>query len=813
MRSLIIFCFIIIFGRDFVLGQGFNGFMSHGDLFGRNYFIENKGQFKSFERDRRGLIYAKFDGEAYDAFLDSTGIIIKLMFYEAEEKQFWKRDVEDEETPKHLVSQNIYFTWLNANDVINHIQGVDSSSFYYTYGDSSFNSFGFKKYLIKDIYSHVDLLYKQNELGDLGYELIVHPGADLSQIEFSYSGHHVNATLNENNTIQIKSDRFNLVEEGIKAFTKRGKAVGIRYVQTQKNTFSYSLTENFQFNEDLIIDPWLSNVSLPSLPTGNIVSVDRNKAYDIDYDYLGNVYILGGGGIGGNPGVYNDYFIAKYNDQGVKQWVFACDIPAIAWKMHNDKSNFICDRSTGELTIGQCDYSTGTRIIKINSLGNYNNYVTNAIPEFQEIWDFAGNCHNSAIWVLGGSTTSNLSYGSLVSTNTVNLFNFTGSSNLREDVVAGDFNSLGDLYVLMCSVHGPPVDKKIYKLNPYTNSIIWSKSTKTLNFIEYLNTVYQGYGHGNSYNALSANSKHVFYTDGVRVWAMSGYNGKHLADTTGQMVDTAYVPKFQGGIYASECDDVILGGVNKIAQYHFDSLAGFSLTKNYPIQLNSQACHVYDLKYDPIQNLIYACGDSFVCAISSTLNCPRDSVEFTIIVDCESGNINAHVMNTLIASEKFVFVWVDDFSGKVVRNFTGILPYDTLKNVITGHNYTLYVYFYYMGQCSTLGGFKSLYVPCVFKNVEPIYSSWDIPTAFSPNGDGNNDVFKLVYHNQNFTNPVLKIYNRWGECVFSTNNINTGWNGTYKGYDCEIGSYIWTFSYVNSNNEMESRNGHVTLLR
>jgi gliding motility-associated-like protein len=65
-----------------------------------------------------------------------------------------------------------------------------------------------------------------------------------------------------------------------------------------------------------------------------------------------------------------------------------------------------------------------------------------------------------------------------------------------------------------------------------------------------------------------------------------------------------------------------------------------------------------------------------------------------------------------------------------------------------------------------------------------------VPTAFTPNGDGLNDVFRVIglYRNINFH---MYIYNRWGGLIFESDNIDDGWDGTYKNGKCEPDTYAW----------------------
>jgi len=77
-----------------------------------------------------------------------------------------------------------------------------------------------------------------------------------------------------------------------------------------------------------------------------------------------------------------------------------------------------------------------------------------------------------------------------------------------------------------------------------------------------------------------------------------------------------------------------------------------------------------------------------------------------------------------------------------------------------------------------------------------------IPNAFSPNGDGLNDVFKPSGTEISNEGYSLFIYNRWGELVFHTTNLSQGWDGTFKGRKVEIGS---SFTYVVHYQNFEGR--------
>ena len=65
----------------------------------------------------------------------------------------------------------------------------------------------------------------------------------------------------------------------------------------------------------------------------------------------------------------------------------------------------------------------------------------------------------------------------------------------------------------------------------------------------------------------------------------------------------------------------------------------------------------------------------------------------------------------------------------------------------------------------------------------------DMPNAFSPNGDGINDTYHVKKY-QNITEFRALIFNRWGQCLYTWNEIDGSWDGTYKGRPVKDGVYF-----------------------
>lgn len=90
------------------------------------------------------------------------------------------------------------------------------------------------------------------------------------------------------------------------------------------------------------------------------------------------------------------------------------------------------------------------------------------------------------------------------------------------------------------------------------------------------------------------------------------------------------------------------------------------------------------------------------------------------------------------------------------------------------------------------------------------------PNAFSPNSDGVNDTFKALFPKTCTIvarDYVLKVYNRWGEVVFETTNIQEPWNGTFNNDKSQFGLYVWQATYTDALGNPRVKNGGVSLVR
>ena len=86
-----------------------------------------------------------------------------------------------------------------------------------------------------------------------------------------------------------------------------------------------------------------------------------------------------------------------------------------------------------------------------------------------------------------------------------------------------------------------------------------------------------------------------------------------------------------------------------------------------------------------------------------------------------------------------------------------------------------------------------------------------IPSLFSPNGDQINDYF--VIEGSCITKFNLRIFNRWGENVFQSQDQKHSWDGTFKGDPLNSGVFAYVFEYTDNTNTSHKVSGNITLIK
>ncbi|HOY31475.1 MAG TPA: gliding motility-associated C-terminal domain-containing protein [Bacteroidales bacterium] len=121
----------------------------------------------------------------------------------------------------------------------------------------------------------------------------------------------------------------------------------------------------------------------------------------------------------------------------------------------------------------------------------------------------------------------------------------------------------------------------------------------------------------------------------------------------------------------------------------------------------------------------------------------------------------------------------------------------------TGTYYPMLVVFNNYGCSDTISGQVT---------VEPntvIY----VPNAFTPNEDPLNSVFRAYGEGIDLSNFAMNIFDRWGRHVFTSYDMETGWDGTFNGTVCDQGVYVWHISYIDALLHHHTIKGIVVLIK
>jgi gliding motility-associated-like protein len=152
--------------------------------------------------------------------------------------------------------------------------------------------------------------------------------------------------------------------------------------------------------------------------------------------------------------------------------------------------------------------------------------------------------------------------------------------------------------------------------------------------------------------------------------------------------------------------------------------------------------------------------------------------------------------DTIIGASDFITLNAGN-PGAIIFWSTG----DTTQSILAASNNTYWVAVNQAGCVAYDTIFIDEYPPCVLA----------VPTAFSPNADGANDV--LFVRGQNFIEFELMIFNRWGEMIFTTKDSSVGWDGSYKGQLQAVDAYNYYLRGKCLDGSLTTSKGTVTLVR
>ena len=155
---------------------------------------------------------------------------------------------------------------------------------------------------------------------------------------------------------------------------------------------------------------------------------------------------------------------------------------------------------------------------------------------------------------------------------------------------------------------------------------------------------------------------------------------------------------------------------------------------------------------------------------------------------------NAEITFTNNSTDAITWIW--DFDDNTLDS----IEYEPTHVYSDTGNYTVELTVYNANGC-----FTNVYHQVIITPIENIY----IPTAFSPNGDGENDV---LYVRGYLNGMAFNIFDRWGKKVFEATNQSMGWDGTINNKPAMEGVYYW-YLVTTINGKKKTYTGDVSLMR
>ncbi len=589
---------------------------------------------------------------------------------------------------------------------------------------------------------------------------------------------------------------------------------------------------------------------------------DWDYGCSICTDYQDNIYITGYTHSSNFPtkelsGAYwqatnsgdHDIFILKFNSQGVRQWATYYGGANI------DCAYSICSDSYNNIYVTGRTNSTDFPIQQLSGAYNQCSLAGNGFPYFNDLFILKFNMQGQRLWASYYGGNYDEMARSIVADNHDNVY-ITGSTesfNFPTQYLTGAYNQLSNIGLyeaFMLKFNSQGVRQWATYYTSYYGADIVADHQNAVYFIgrasDYPDIFTKDYGNAAYYDNSSNGSDDAFILKfifcNVQMPVTAICNRNHFCQNDNGNI-TLTASGGEGDIlkwYTGSCGQTLIGN-------------GLSLTIPSPIQTTT-----YYARWE-------SCDTSFSDCVSITVNVDTATTVKPEVAFCNRNNFCANDTGSIMLTAKGgrgnALKW---FTGKCGETYIGS---DTLTILSPVINTTYYVR--WENSCDTsactsvkvdvkslplvsLGsdgficegdsiainensGFSSylwqdgstnpnfvvshagLYWlrvnedgcynsdTILYSLCEPPLNIW-VPTAFTPNGDGRNDVFKIETINT-IKDFHMYIFNRWGQQVFETKDIVEGWDGNSMGKEATSGIYVWKITYTWEGNYKEYRNG------
>src|SRR6185437_13532998 len=582
MNKILLSLLIVVFAFTFSTEQTTKPEWSINP-FDHKVFIQNAGQFDELVKEKAVILYGAQLGDNLFAYFTTNGIIFRTIeFPRISPKNAKGEDPDKEMLPpvEHFLSAH----WEGSNPDVT-AEGQEERSDYYTYpvGKTTLVVNIFKKITYHHLYQGIDAEFTfPKDKSGFEYALIVHPGADLSQVKLKYKGTK-SIQVNKAGDIEIESEIGQIIDHAPVSSYQEGGLVASTY---KLNGTEESFNVSYDKSKTLVIDPWTwSNNPVLTL----------NKAYDLDYDNAGNIYVYGSS---------STWQLAKFSAAGAQLWTY--NATPISTGYFGD---FACIRPSGKCICTEGFNSTGMEAVEVSTAG-IQTAANRTAATLQEGWKIVWNPCDLEIAIGGGGWETSGVAGGWIDTNDVihqaNVLNQTASQT-GHDIALTCYDPDGThCYMATTQSAGDPGNYNNVMVQlpvPALTPPVYYAPT-AYGFAESNVAFYISGGTSNGFNGMVASFNWLYIYNGATL--------KRCVKNTGAVNTTVVVtatPQQWGGLAVDYCDNIYVGENTSVQVYN----SALAVTNTY-------ACTstVYGVMLGNGYTHLYACGNGFVCSMPLT---------------------------------------------------------------------------------------------------------------------------------------------------------------------------------------------------
>ncbi len=622
--------------------------------FSQKVFIENKGQCRADKKtvNASDVLFTAEIG--HQIYFTKSGYVCRMskledmkegdqekFFKSGEADEHKKKEEEENERPMKIVKEfYVNMEWVGANPAVE-IVVEEKVNEYWNFLDpkdstKSINRVaGFKKLTYKNIYPAIDVVYTFHPSEGLKYNLILHPGADVSVIKMKYADTK-KLYVDKSGNICFTTPAGKMTDNAPETFYGENHS-SIKSSFTLKNNVVTFNLEAYDNTKEVIIDPWMNSSLTPQCTVVEIAADGANNVYI--YGFTGQIAT-------GNPVMQ---YVQKYSPAGALIWTFNL----------TQGMNFI--QNIGDLSVdpaGNAYVSCGFYMIgyffadcahaKLDPAGVL---VWNkaSSPLLYENWRNAFNCDFTQLIMLGcGPGCCNVGSGDIVNPIT-GIESGKFSPPAVGDILTASYGKNGNLYFISVKDTSPNnASPHLTCLNPSTGfSVVFSIPFPSgATFIDGFNTNYGTYG----FNGIVAGCSFLYVCMG------STLQKRDL--TTGALLGSVAVP---GGVQFSNSGTA----VDKCGNIYVGSSTGVHVFSSSLSLLSSFATS------GPVLDIVvgtggtfYACGGTasstsntgFVAQFSLTTVCNPITITSTPNA-CGSSNIGTATANAVFCAAPYTYAW------------------------------------------------------------------------------------------------------------------------------------------------------------